>query len=286
MSQLPILLILGVSKFYNHNKEGALGNRVAVFILAIGVVIGCSFVSWAADPSARGYNWTGGYAGLNAGGAKGISDATTTTVFSPTGYFATTSVPAIARTGEQSLNNGNFIGGGQVGYCQQFGKFVIGGELDFNFSNITDSKEGTAVYPCCAPTRFTVKSSVDTDWLFTARPRIGYASNNWLFYATGGLAVTKLDADFIFTDTFANASEKGRLSKTQAGWTVGGGIEMGFTNKWSIKTEYLYANFGDVKTTSNNFTAFTPRIAFPTNTFTHTIDMEIHIVRIGLNYRF
>jgi opacity protein-like surface antigen len=52
----------------------------------------------AADPPARAYtkapayidpasHWTGFYVGLNAGGAWGHSDATTTTVFSPTGFF-------------------------------------------------------------------------------------------------------------------------------------------------------------------------------------------------------
>jgi len=261
-------------------------NRIAVFILVIGIVIGCSVVSWAADPSATGYKWNGVYAGLNGGWAKGISNATTTTVFSPTGYFATTSPPAIASAGDQSLNNDNFIGGGQVGYNWQSGKLVLGGELDFNFMNINDSKSCTEVYPCCAPTTFTIKSSVDTDWLFTVRPRIGYASNNWLFYATGGLAVTKLNAEFILTDTFANAHETGSISETKAGWTVGGGIEMGFKNNWSIKTEYLYANFGDVSTTSQNFTAISPPIPFPANTFTHKINMQIHIVRVGLNYRF
>ena len=109
---------------------------------------------------------------------------------------------------------------------------------------------------------------------------------NWLFYGTGGLAVTRLNADFTLTDTFANAYESGSISKTKAGWTLGGGIEMGLTKNWSIKTEYLYVNFGEVTTRSNNFTAFNPRIAFPTNTFTHTIGLDIHTVRVGFNYRF
>ena len=41
------------------------------------------------------YNWTGFYVGLNAGGAWNESNATTTTVFSPVGYFAASSVPAM-----------------------------------------------------------------------------------------------------------------------------------------------------------------------------------------------
>ena len=47
------------------------------------------------------YNWTGWYIGLNAGGAWGRFNAATTTIFSPTGYFAQSSVPAIAAAGAQ-----------------------------------------------------------------------------------------------------------------------------------------------------------------------------------------
>jgi opacity protein-like surface antigen len=40
-------------------------------------------------------DWTGFYLGANAGYGFGKSDVTTDTVFSPTGYFATASVPQI-----------------------------------------------------------------------------------------------------------------------------------------------------------------------------------------------
>jgi outer membrane immunogenic protein len=40
---------------------------------------------------------------------------------------------------------------------------------------------------------FAVTTSVDTSWLFTARPRIGWlVQPQLLLYATGGLAVTNL----------------------------------------------------------------------------------------------
>ncbi len=35
---------------------------------------------------------------------------------------------------------------------------------------------------------YTINQSVSTSWLFTARPRIGYVYNNWLFYGTGPTA--------------------------------------------------------------------------------------------------
>jgi len=62
------------------------------------------------------YNWTGFYVGLNAGGAWSDSNPTTTTVFSPVGYFATTSPPAIGIAGNQNINRTSFTGGVTAGY--------------------------------------------------------------------------------------------------------------------------------------------------------------------------
>jgi outer membrane immunogenic protein len=260
--------------------------RAAAVLFLISLVISFVTISWAGDPSTQMYNWTGFYAGLNGGWAHGSSDAKTSTVFSPTGYFATTSVPAIASQGAQDLSSSTFTGGVQAGYNWQTGPFVVGGEMDFNYMHLSDRASSTAVYPCCAPTTFTVESSMHTNWLFTARPKVGYAFNNWLLYGTGGLAVTKLNANFNFTDTFATAHESESISKTKAGWTVGGGVEMGIAKNCSLKAEYLYADFGSVTSTDRSFTAFAPPISFPTNEFKHTIDLTTHIVRLGLNYRF
>src|SRR3974377_617488 len=34
-----------------------------------------------------------------------------------------------------------------------------------------------------------ITASANIDWEATARARVGYAEQNWLFYATGGLAI-------------------------------------------------------------------------------------------------
>src|SRR5437764_14651573 len=62
------------------------------------------------------YGWTGPYFGLNAGGARGDSEVSTTTVFSAAGYFAARSVPAIAAAGAQTVNPTGFTGGGHLGH--------------------------------------------------------------------------------------------------------------------------------------------------------------------------
>jgi outer membrane immunogenic protein len=231
------------------------------------------------------FSWTGWYVGVNAGGAWGHSDLHTSTVFSPTGYFATTSVPAINGVGAQNVKRSGFTGGGQAGYNWQFGRTVFGLEADFDYLGLKGSTSGSALYPCCAPTGFTVSSSVKTDWLLTFRPRLGFAADHWLLYVTGGLAVSQVKANFNFSDTFATAAESAAISSTKAGWTAGVGAEYALAGPWSVKLEYLHVDLGSISTTSTNLTALTPPIAFPTNVFSHSVNLRSDIVRFGVNYR-
>jgi outer membrane immunogenic protein len=234
------------------------------------------------------YNWTGFYVGLNAGGAWNEYNPTTATVFSPTGYFATTSVPAIGLVGNQQINRSGFTGGVTGGYNWQVSSAVIGVEADFNYFGVRGSTSGTGLYPCCAPTNFTVNSSVSSDWLATVRGRVGFlATPALLLYGTGGLAVANVKASYLFTDTFALANESASISTTRYGWTAGAGAEYALMNGWSIKAEYLYADLGRASTTSTNLTAFNPGgVAFPTNVYTHTVNLRSNIGRVGINYKF
>jgi outer membrane immunogenic protein len=232
------------------------------------------------------FSWAGFYIGMNGGGAWGHSDLATSTVFSPTGYFATSSVPAINAVGAQHINTSGGIAGGQIGYNWQSGAAVFGIEADIDWVGLSGSASGSALYPCCAPTGFTVTSSVKSDWLFTLRPRLGFAVDHWLFYATGGLAVADVKANFLFTDTFATALESAAISQTKTGWAAGAGAEYAFAGPWSLKVEYLHVDLGSLSTTSTNLTAYTPPIAFPTNVYSHSVNLTADIVRAGINYRF
>ncbi|MBZ5700579.1 MAG: outer membrane beta-barrel protein [Acidobacteriia bacterium] len=261
-------------------------NRFLGKTCALGLALVAGLLVLAPVGFAQDTNWKGFYAGGNVGGAFGSSDAQTSTIYSATGYFATTSVPAIATTGAQHLTPRGVSGGGQAGYNFQSGHFVLGAEADFGAMNLSNSVSGTAVYPCCAPTAFTVTQSVNTSWLFTARPRVGYASGRALVYGTAGLAMTNLNYQATFTDTYATAAESGGVNKTQTGWAAGGGVEYRVGSHWSLTGEYLYANFGSVSATSTNLTAYTPAQSYPTNIFTHSANLHSHIARFGVNYRF
>jgi outer membrane immunogenic protein len=152
---------------------------------------------------------------------------------------------------------------------------------------VKDTASCTVGYPCCPGTGFTVSSSVDADWLLTARPRIGFAAQNWLFYATGGVAVTKIKAKWVFQDPYQPWLESASKSRNKVGWTAGVGIEVGLGNHFSIKSEYLYADFGKISSSGfmRNAAGVTPAFA-ANNPFSHSMELRTHTVRMGLNYKF
>ena len=71
-----------------------------------------------------------------------------------------------------------------------------------------------------------------------AAARVGALIGNTLPYVTGGLALGDI---YAYDVTGASGSS------FRAGWTIGGGIEQRFEgtwSAWSVKIEYLYADFG------------------------------------------
>jgi len=250
--------------------------------LAVAVAL-CACASGA---FAQDTDWSGFYVGVNAGHANGSSNVTTSTVYSGSGYFDTTSVPAIGAAGTGEVSPSGFVGGVTGGFNWQHGGAVFGLEADFDSLNTDDSRSASADYPCCAGTGFTVTENTKASDLLMLRGRFGIASGRSLLYVTAGWAQAKIKIDDRFTDTFADAQENFRGSKTKSDWIYGVGYEHAIDDKWSIKAEYLHADFGKVAGVSNNLTAYSPVEAFPDNTFTHSADLELNLFRVGVNYRF
>ena len=232
-------------------------------------------------------SWNGIYIGGNFGSALGRSTANTSTIFTGTDYFVASSVTAIESAGRQKLSANAFTGGLETGINSQFGNNVLGGELDYESLRMSDSQSTTVPNTFNTTTSFTIDQSFKTNWLLTARPRFGRVIGPALLYATGGLAVTKVDYQAQYSDTFAGASEGAFVNKAKYGWVGGFGIAFqGPTEHFSIKGEYLYNDFGRLTMTSSNLTAFTPPEAFPGNEFTHSMALHAHVIRAGIDYRW
>lgn len=137
-----------------------------------------------------------------------------------------------------------FAGGIQGGYNWQINQFVYGLEADLQASDANDTFASYKFY---------------NRWFGTLRGRAGYAMNNILLYATLGMAYGggKIQSG-AFSDT-----------NTHIGWTAGGGIEVGLTQNWSAKAEYLYVDLSNKQYVLFGNTGF-----------------ESNLLRFGANYRF
>jgi len=116
----------------------------------------CVFVlAFFAFGSANAQEFNGFYIGGNAGVVSGRVSPLTVPIFSPTGYFASTSTPAIATASDgQHFDPDRLTAGGQVGFTHQWDTFVFGLEADFGTLTASKTSSTTVVYPCCLPTSF------------------------------------------------------------------------------------------------------------------------------------
>ena len=90
----------------------------------------------------------------------------------------------------------------------------------------------------------------------------------------GGAAfaqITNSAADL--NGSVVDPSDLSETKKTRLGWTVGTGFELAVAPQWSLKSEYMYMNFGTQS--SRNIDG---------DTFNHK--NQVHTWKVGLNYRF
>ncbi|MBB5753642.1 outer membrane protein [Prosthecomicrobium pneumaticum] len=167
------------------------------------------------------FNWSGFYAGVHGGWG-----------------WTTADVDSFG-----DVDGDGFLVGVQGGYNWQMDQFVFGLETDFSYADISGSEAGF---------------DGDLNWLGTTTGRIGYAMDNVLVYAKGGVAYGEGEADSGVADE----------SNWHVGWTAGAGLEYGFTQNVTGRLEYSYVDLG-----SENYLGT-------------DVDFTTHIVKAGLNFKF
>ena len=195
-----------------------------------GALIGAGSAALAADlpvkarpmgPVETVTNWTGCYVGAAGGGIWGRESVTS----------ATTTAGATVT----SINPTGALIGGTVGCNYQTGNFVLGLEGDLSWTSLRGSAGDLP------PFNTAFSHSVRTNWMDTARARVGYSWNRTLLYVTGGGAFTGIQ------DSATGPGIAATQTTSRAGWVAGGGIEYMIAPDWSAKIEYLYADFGTVR---------------------------------------
>jgi len=195
------------------------------------------------------YNWTAIYIGINGGYGWGNQD--------PLGLISN-------RFDGRQLNFSGGLFGGTVGAQIQSGHVVIGFEADLDWANLNGSGTFIPTIGGVPVTAAAISATTKIDWEATARARLGYAQQNWLFYVTGGLALLGTNSSFIPPTGFTCADFQSNCSRSnkQVGAALGAGFEYGFTPNFSAKLEYLYITAA-------------------------SLDVSHHSeIRAGLNYRF
>jgi outer membrane immunogenic protein len=229
------------------------------------------------------WTWTGFYIGIHAGAATGTMEWTQNLVNVPPfgGFFPGTTVTATSH----SVNG--YFGGAQVGFNYQTGWVVWGIEADASATNIK-GKGGCGeifVVPLvpAAPAGLQWQCNTRTDSLATVAGRVGAAVDRALFYVKGGAVWSRDKYDLAGNGVFPTVGPIATsLSDKRWGWMAGVGVEYALPGNWSAKVEYNYLNLG-----SRNYAFENP--TDPANNPLYNnwdITQTLHVVKVGLNYRF
>src|SRR5207253_10593727 len=123
------------------------------------------------DPPATVHDWSGLYAGVHVGGDW----------FKKDWFYPLTPTNVIAG-GPFNVPSGSptatsWLAGGQFGFNYQTGNWVVGGEIDFSWTNLNGS---------AADQFFPENGFSKTDFISTFAGRVGYAFDRVLLFAKAG----------------------------------------------------------------------------------------------------
>jgi len=231
------------------------------------------------------FTWTGCYVGVHVGYKWGQSKQTYGGTYD--GYPYPYPPAGTDLTGNYDVNGP--VGGAQGGCNYQTGAWVWGVEVDGGWS----SASGQAYLrndPAFAA--FQLPSHLYTTnerWLATARARLGWAADRWMWYVTGGAAwsgfdVNNYDPVGVGSGWLPLHRQPTRVNKT--GWIVGFGSEYALLGGWSVKSEFLYANFGKMHYGDELGVVNNCINLLPASCYNADVKMHEYIWRVGMNYRF
>ncbi|MBI5131224.1 MAG: outer membrane beta-barrel protein [Rhodopseudomonas palustris] len=218
------------------------------------------------------WTWTGFYVGAHVGGGSG------TTKFDD---------PFGASIYGDSVRTPKALAGLQAGYNWQApgSNIVLGVEAD---ASVVDSN-GTQTCLAFSGYFLSANCRVRQDFTGSLTGRVGLAVGNGghtLLYAKGGAAFLSDRKDITINPL--GDPRVTSLNETRLGWTVGGGVEHAITPAWSVKLEYDYADFGrpTIGVPSSFIQAAPPLpLYFTTAATTTRVSQDIHLFKLGLNYR-
>jgi outer membrane immunogenic protein len=219
-------------------------------------------------PFAARFTWTGCYLGGHLGGGFSRKDITDPVQLVQDSFLGAGSTNGITTV---SPGPSGVVIGGQIGCDYQFASsWVVGIEGAASGSTMKASR--TVGLPLGNPDTALVRAS--TDFLPSVTARLGYAFDNVLVYARGGVALA--GDRFNVTGSFAGAPFAFEGLDNRLGWTAGGGVDWAFSHHWSANIEYDYYQFGHGGVLMSD----------SINAFAGIVDVKqtVQVVKVGLNF--
>jgi outer membrane immunogenic protein len=173
-----------------------------------------------ADPP---ISWSGFYLGGQLGGAWSEADYR----FTNANFFNTLGPVVLGR--DFGFDADGVIGGGQLGYNYQTGRWVLGVEGSLGGAAL-DAAQPSPFFPTLD------RYSTETGLIATVTGRVGYAHGRWLAYGKGGWA----GADIELTMLDRTSPVRANSSRWADGWTGGGGLEYAIGRALSLGVEYNF----------------------------------------------
>jgi outer membrane immunogenic protein len=257
--------------------------RISLAILATTAIIitalGAGMQSASAAPAS--YNWSGWYIGGNIGYGWGVNSDPGLTFADPGGGIGLGIIFAAGGNVTPDVQPKGVIGGVQIGYNWKMpSNWVMGLVADFQGSGMKASGTNSISLATLGGFPTIQSNSVEVDWFGTVRAKWGFASTNWMPYVTGGLAYGHVKSSgSISFPTAPAVNPSGSNTTTKAGWTVGGGLDVGVLTNWIVGFEYLYVNLGHV-----SYTETIPN--FPGASVTIDNRVGAHIARLTASFKF
>lgn len=224
-------------------------------VLASALIFGMSGYAVAADIAEEvvivdeGYDWSGVYVGI----AAGVSDHDARWTDLNDDWFI----------GSLDFGSTSAAVGGYVGYNFVAGPVVLGVEGDILGAFNDDDGIGP---------NYDDTYQNDLNWLASLRGRIGVPVDQFLLYATGGIAFAGVKNE-MHSDDFPDEDFEDTDS-TLTGYAVGGGVEYAMTPNLMLRLEGLYYDFG-----SDTY-------AQQLGGELMEIENDVVVVRAGLGYKF
>jgi OmpA-OmpF porin, OOP family len=212
---------------------------VAAAALSISVI--AASLAQAQTGPISGYNWSGLFVGATIGGGFGANrttaspgtDALSQAVAGPT--FAAGAAPSHFPSDQSGP-----IGGIQARYNWQFGRAVLGADVEADGAGISSSTTlNTNVPPGFTPGTFSVTQNLD--FLTAIRGQVGFTPiDRLLLFANAGPAIGHVN--YTVNDSFPTSPDflAASTSKFEFGGTVGAGLEYAVWNNLTVRGEYMY----------------------------------------------